>query len=286
MRRSPGLPSFLPVSVVGDGWVARLLRWAVASLPFRCFSRFGAIGGRDRALVLAGQAFIAFIPLLILVSVIASSSAGGALPEQMVTRFHLSGDAADAMRTLFARPPESDGALTVIGAVVLLASLLSFTRALQRTYEAAWGLGPRGVRGTLTGLAGIALLLSQILLLSLLVSLLSGGLGERVGSTVLRAVVGIPFWLALQYVLLSGRVPWRALLPGAVVMGIGQSLISLGSAVWMPHLISTNAARYGTIGVTFALLSWLILICAAIVAGAAVSVEMSGHEQRPSGPPA
>ncbi len=117
-------------------------------------------------------------------------------------------------------------------------------------------------------------------------SLLSGGLGAQVGSTVLRAVVGIPFWLALQFVLLSGRVPWRVLLPGAVVMGIGQGLISLGSAVWMPHLVSTNAARYGTIGVTFALLSWLILVCAAIVAGAAVSVEMSRRQRRPFGPPA
>jgi membrane protein len=273
------------VSVVGDGPVGQLLRRALASLPVRCFRRFGAIGGRNRALVLAGQAFIAFIPLLILVSVVTASSAGGVLPEQMVTRFHLSGDAADAMRTLFARPPDSEGALTVISAVVLFASLLSFARALQGTYEVAWALASRGVRGILTGLAGITLLLSQILLLSLLVSLLSGGLGARVGSTVLRAVVGIPFWLALQFVLLSGRVPWRVLLPGAVVMGIGQSLISLGSAVWMPHLVSTNAARYGTIGVTFALLSWLILVCAAIVAGAAVSVEMSGYQQCPCGPP-
>jgi len=274
---SSSLPAFLRRPATADSRVDRLLRWALSSLPFRCLTRFGVIGGRDRALVLAGQAFIAFIPLLILVSAIASSNPQGALPDRMVARFHLSGDAADAVRTLFGRPPDSRGALSLLGALMLLASLLSFTRALQRTYEAAWGLVPRGLRGTLNGLAGIALLLSQILLLSIFASLLSGGVGVRAVSTVVRAAVSIPFWLALQYVLLSRRVPWRALLPGAVVMGIGQSLISLGGAVWMPHLISTNATRYGTIGVTFALLSWLIIVAAAIVAGAAVSVEMSGH---------
>ena len=66
MPLSSSLPAFLRRPATADSRVDRLLRWALSSLPFRCLTRFGVIGGRDRALVLAGQAFIAFIPLLIL----------------------------------------------------------------------------------------------------------------------------------------------------------------------------------------------------------------------------
>ena len=88
---------------------------------------------------------------------------------------------------------------------------------------------------------------------------------------VLRFVVGIPVWLALQHLLLSRRVPMRALLPGAVVASAGQLLVSVFSALWIPQLVTTNAQRYGLIGVTFALVSWLILIGLGVVAGAVVS---------------
>jgi hypothetical protein len=32
-------------------------------------------------------------------------------------------------------------------------------------------------------------------------------------------------------------------------------------ALWMSRLIEANAARYGIIGITFAILTWLIVIC-------------------------
>jgi uncharacterized BrkB/YihY/UPF0761 family membrane protein len=44
----------------------------------------------------------------------------------------------------------------------------------------------------------------------------------------------------------------------------------------MPRVIATNAARYGAIGVTFALMTWLYLIGLVIVAGAVAGAELSG----------
>jgi hypothetical protein len=78
----------------------------------RAEHRFHSIGGRDRALGLAGQAFLAFIPLV-----------------------------------------------TFVGAVMLLASLLSFARLLKGTFEAAWELPSLGMRGAVSGFAKVALLL-------------------------------------------------------------------------------------------------------------------------------
>src|SRR5262249_26933237 len=56
---------------------------------------------------------------------------------------------------------------TLAGVVVLLAALVSLTRSLQRTYEAAWGLPAPGLRGKLTGLGGVGLLLAGLIVLSL-----------------------------------------------------------------------------------------------------------------------
>ena len=50
-------------------------------------------------------------------------------------------------------------------------------------------------------------------------------------------------------------------------------MISIYSVAWMPRLIATNAERYGVIGVTFAILTWLIALSAAIVVTAIVSAE-------------
>jgi membrane protein len=50
----------------------------------------------------------------------------------------------------------------------------------------------------------------------------------------------------------------------------------------MPRLIEQNASRYGVIGVTFALLTWLLVIGVMLVAGAVVSAEMGG-QRRPAG---
>jgi membrane protein len=262
----------------------RIGAWPATAIPLRCLRRFAAIGGRDRALSLAGQAFIAFVPLVILISAIGSSDGTSAVAERIVRSYHLTGDGASAVRSLFLRPTSSHGTLTGIGLLVLISSLLSFSRAMQRTYEAAWGLAPKGVRGTLTGFIGIGLLLSEVLLLSML----AGALHPRGGGSVLlyllRALAGVPFWLLLQYVLLSARVPARMLLPGAVVAAVGQTLVSIGSKVWIPHVVDHNADRYGVIGVTFALVSWLILLGIAMVAGAAVSVETSGNAAPPLGP--
>jgi membrane protein len=254
---------------------------AVESLPGRCVRRFLGIEGTYRGIVLAGQAFTSLIPLVIIIATVAGPGHGRSLGDRLVERFRLSGESADAMRTLFAQPPAATGPMGLIGLVVLLSALFTLTGVLQRTYEAAWELPRRGLPGRLSGLTGTAVLFVQLLVLTLLVSALRGVPAASAIALLLRLVVAVPCWLVLQYLLLSRRVRPRTLLPGAVVAGAGQVVVSQSSALWMPHLVATNAARYGLIGVTFALLSWLIVIGIAVVGGAVVSAEL-GFAAHPS----
>jgi membrane protein len=261
---------------LGGAHGARLLARAEASSPVRCLIRFVAINGRDRALVLGGQAFTTVIPLLIVVAAAASRKGPTTLSDRLARRFHVGGSSADAIRVLFERPPGATGTITVAGVVVLLFSLLSFTRSLQRAYEAAWRLPPVGVRGTLNGAAAVGLLISSLIVLSLLVGVLRQLPAGTVFAFVLRVVTSTAVWLLLQSLLLSRRVPIRRLLPGSIVAGGGSAVLSVYSAVWMPHLIEGNAERYGIIGITFALLTWLIVVCFCVVVIAAISAELGG----------
>jgi membrane protein len=263
---------------ITDGWRRGrdLLLSAGSSFPVRCLRRYRAIGGRDRALGLGGQAFTTVIPLLIVVSATASARDSSALADRLAARFHVTGSSARAIRTLFERPPGATGAITITGLAVLLLSLVSFTRSLQRTYESAWRLPAAGVRGTLHGLTGVGLLLASVLVLSLLAGTLRRLPAGTAFAFVLRAALATAVWLALQSLLLSRRIPVRRLLPGAAVGGLGQALVSLYSALWMPRLIAHNADRYGIIGITFAMLTWLIVIGFGIVTAAVLSAELGG----------
>jgi membrane protein len=259
-----------------DDLRGRMAQRAASSFVVACLLRYLSISGRDRILVLAGQAFTAVIPLFIIVAAVAPND--GAAGQGIITRFHLTGSAAASVRTLFTRPPDAGGAITLTGAVVLFFSTLSYTKSLQRTYEAAWGLPSTGWRGTVHGLGGVALMLGEIIGLAVLAGLLRRLPTGGALAFLLPAPFAVALWLQLQRLLLSGRVTRRQLLPGALTAGAGQVVVSVYSAIWMPHLISENAARYGVIGVTFALLTWLIVVSAAIVVAAVVSAE-AGQRQ-------
>lgn len=226
--------------------------------------------------MLGGQAFTTLIPLLIVVAAAASRQGPTALADRLATRFHVTGASAQAIRTLFERPPGATGAITIVGVVVMLFSVLSLIRSLQRTYEAAWQLPAVGVRGTVHGMTATGVFVASLLVVSLLVGLLRNVPAGSVLAVVVRVVVNTAVWLLLQRLLLSRRVPVRRLLPGSIVVGAGSALLSVYSAVWMPRVIESNAGKYGIIGITFALLTWLIVVCFCLVVAAVIGAEIGG----------
>src|SRR5687767_569356 len=103
----------------------------------RTLERFVELEGFDRAMALAGQAFAALLPLLIIVG--AASPAGGKdLADGLVDRFDLDGQAAATLEAAVAQPSAVQDSITVLSAFILVISALSFTRALQRLYVRAW----------------------------------------------------------------------------------------------------------------------------------------------------
>ena len=101
---------------------------------------------------------------------------------------------------------------------------------------------------------------------------------------VLANLVTIPVsaaFLAWSGRVLSGRrIAWRSLAPFAIV---GGALLALGlilAAIYLPHLFSVYATRYGVIGAVLAMISALFLLMVLIVSAAAVGREVSEELDR------
>jgi len=93
----------------------------------------------------------------------------------------------------------------------------------------------------------------------------------------MRALVGALAWWPVQRLLVDGRVPWRDLLPGAVVTGVGQAAVmALASLILRPVLID-QAQRFGAIGVAFALVTALTVFGVLLVLGAVLGPVVAGR---------
>lgn len=224
---------------------------ALARLAGAWVSRFLAVQGFDRSVAIGAQAFTAIFPLLVVVTAIRG---GGDEPlgEEIVEILGLQGFGAQATIQAFAPIGGADAGETSAGGFLLLVSVLSLSRAVQRLYERALGLKPLGLRSTGYGL---------IWAIVMVTGLAGGELAYDGSSGVVRifSVLAIATAVALltPYLLLMRRLPWRRLLSTAVMTAFGVLVFGWISSAWMSRTVEEWAARFGIIGVAFALLGWL-----------------------------
>jgi membrane protein len=76
-------------------------------------------------------------------------------------------------------------------------------------------------------------------------------------------------------VLSAKRIPRADLVPFAVVAAVLLAIYSMGATVYVPHLFSTYATRYGVIGSVFAIISTLFCIMVVVVGSASVGREVT-----------
>ena len=98
-----------------------------------------------------------------------------------------------------------------------------------------------------------------------------------------RALAGALAWWPVQRLLVDGRVPWRYLLPGAVVTGVGQAAVMALAALILRPVVIDQAHRFGTVGVAFALVTALTVFGVLLVLGAVLGPVVAGRP-RPAQP--
>ena len=246
----------------------------VLDIGRRSLARFVELEGFDRAMALAGQAFAALLPLLIVFGTIAQGSSEE-VADDLIDRFKVSGSAADSLRSAVAQPPDSG--VSVVGVLLLVISALSFTRAMQRLYVRAWRLPPLGVRGNVWGLD-----LARDVRRVLVAPARDRRTVRRHTAFVVALALSTLLWLWTPWLLVAKRIPWHRLLPQAFLTAVSLVALSIGGAIYLPRAIETTSSDFGVLGVAFTLLSLLFALALVLVATAALGatlVETRGRDE-------
>lgn len=156
------------------------------------------------------------------------------------------------------------------GVVILLWFSIGVVRALRLSYCLAWGLErPRGLRRPLQGaLALNGLVVGGVLLFGLLAWLREElGVGALLGAVALLALQ-VAFALFVMTLLPSRAASPRDLLPGAVLVAVGNQLVHVAVVFYFVPRLERSSEVYGALGTATVLLVWLYVV-ARLLTGAA-----------------
>ena len=253
--------------------VRTLTFWLRPEFVLRVVNRFQKVAGFDRSIALASGALTALIPLTIVASAISSELGGKGTAERIIDRYDLTGGGAEAVNDIFAPASGTSTSLGIIGFLFLMVTVLSFSRAVQRLVEQTWELDPLSVRNTFNGLLWIG----GLGLYAAISSLLQVALGRSnvdLAAALLALPVSAVFLVWSGWVLSAKRIERQALVPFGIVGAALLAVYSVGAAVYVPHLFSTYATRYGVIGAVFAIISALFCVMLVVVGSAAAGREV------------
>ena len=161
-----------------------------------------------------------------------------------------------------------------------MVAVLSFSRAVQRLFEQTWELEPLSVRNTFNGLLWIGGLMLYIDLQRRRSTPRSDAAASNRRDAARSCRCRRPSWSGAAGCSPPSGSPGRALLPFGVVGSALLALYSIGAAVYVPHLFSTYATRYGVIGAVFAMISALFCVMVVVVASAAAGREVDDELDR------
>jgi uncharacterized BrkB/YihY/UPF0761 family membrane protein len=134
-------------------------------------------------------------------------------------------------------------------------------RAIAKVHAIAWHGSGRGVRITSRGVG----VLGGALLVQLFTGEIVGWIrrGHQLGGLAALLVYVVLIggaWLAVSLQLPHREVRWPALVPGAVLFGIGLLLVNAFNIYVTTRLVEDRADTYGVLGIATALLFSLVLV--------------------------
>jgi len=230
----------------------------------RTLQRFIELEAFDRAMALAGQAFAALLPLLIVIGTVSPTS-GEDAASTLIDQFDLTGESATVVKDAVAQPAAIQDGISALSFFILVVSALAFTRALQRLYVRAWRLDKIGVRGNAWGLEWLLVVAIYVSLQPVIVGVFDGALATAVSLACSCAI-----WLLTPWILIGRQLPWQRLLPQALLTAFGLTALGIASVLYVPRAVASASTQFGFIGVGFALLSWLFAWALVLVVTAAL----------------
>jgi membrane protein len=250
-------------------------RWPWFGLIMRIQGRYSELNGNYMAGAVTLAGFLSLFPLLLVAfAVLGFMSAGRVdLGGQVVKELGLTGDAAKFVTDLVRQTERSRQTASVLGVAGLLWSGLGLVAAVQYALNTVWQVKGRGWRDKLTGLAWLAgsgLLFVASFAVTATANVLPPLLAPLLPLVALALDTAL--WLWTMKVLTNRNLPWKTYLPGAVVGAIGLGVLKALGSIYVPRAVASASALYGSLGIIFAILAWLLFFGRLMVYAAVVNV--------------
>lgn len=248
---------------VAESWRA----WYRGSFLRDLFRLLGAIDFGDRILVFGACLLLSVLPLIIVLSAYASHR----VQDDIARHLGLSAQGARIVDGLFRASAASFNLAVLVSLLLSFAGTVAVARSVQVIYERAFDQPPLAQRQRLLRCVVWVVVVSAVVLGDAAVGKV---LRDEPGGAIILGVVELAvfvvfFWWSFHF-LLGGREPWRRLAAAAVITALFWIGLGVFAAFYFSSTIVSDSKTYGTIGVTFTLVTWFIAMGAVIALGAVI----------------
>src|SRR3954454_20998634 len=181
--------------------------------------RISELDVTNKALILSALALMLFIPALVSLIAILPLGSNHGVAAGFARHLGLSAQATADVQKLFGSKQTVRGSTTYLGGLVTIVLAYGWPAELRRGYEYIWQLPAQGVRQLWRPLAWLAVFIGSVATTAAI-----GSDGSGAGRAVVYALVALPLlclwsWWSV-HLLLGGRVPWKCLIPTAIITGL------------------------------------------------------------------
>jgi len=227
----------------------------------------GEVDFGDRIIIFGASLLLSVLPLIIVLSAFASHR----VEDDIAQHLGLSRQGARIVEGLFHASVTSFNLAVLIGLLLSFAGTIAVARSVQTIYERAFGQPHAvGMPGLLRSVVWV-LAVGGLLIADSAVgkTLRDGPAGPVVIGLVEFVAFTFFFWWSIHF-LLGGRESWRHTGPAAVATAVFWIGLGVFAGFYFSSTIVSDSKTYGTIGVTFTLVTWFIAMGAVITLGAVV----------------
>lgn len=261
-------------------WLQRILdaldrlqrRFRVSAVAVAVFKRYGDDRAGMYSALITFYGLLSVFPLLLLLVTAAGRILG---PDSAATKSLISSALAQfpeigpqIQRNIHALN-RGNTLATVLSALFLLWGALGLTSALQTASNDAWRV-PRHREPNIWLRTGRGLLLLGVMALSVVVTSVSAGLAassylSRYSSLLspaliaVGAVANVGAYLVALHILAPKQTRYRRLLPGALVGGLGWTVLQQLGGYLIVHQLQRTTEIYGFFAIVLGLIFWLNL---------------------------
>lgn len=272
-----GMPDFHRVIATVDRFQQRN---RPVGFAYGVVKKFSDDRGGNLAALITYYGFVSLFPLLLVAVTVLGYVLHGnpdlqhRILDSALANFPVVGDQIQRNLTTV----QGHGVALVVGVLFALYGGLGIADVAQQAMNRVWGVPmyrrpgfvPRIARSLgLIGTLGLGILVTTVL----------SGVGNRLAGTVViglavsiaAVVANTALFVVAFQVLIAVKVPWRELLPGAVVAGVAWEVLQRVGTFYLSRVLQGMSEVYGLFAIVLGLLVWISLEARVILYAAEIN---------------